>query len=125
MESSPDAVKAKRIAVFLERLRVARPAASHDEAFQLVADVLNGVEDEMTSIPFDPDYPDDGRMYPARLDSMRVAPDRPDVKRYRHKGHSTLVGDNGAIDIKDHRTGSIIFSKPGSDGRTIADGGRP
>jgi hypothetical protein len=41
------------------------------------------------------------------------------VTRYRSKGHSTLIGDNGAIAIKDHTSGAIIFSKPGADGRAI------
>jgi hypothetical protein len=45
--------------------------------------------------------------------------DRSDVVRYRSKMHSVLIGDNGAIQIIDHRAGGIVFEKPGADGRVI------
>ncbi len=64
MSDGPDARKAERFAEFLRRLHAAPAAASFDEAFQQLGDILNTVEDEMTSIPFDPaNWQSDSRMY--------------------------------------------------------------
>jgi hypothetical protein len=40
------------------------------------------------------------------------------VTRYRSRGHNTLIGDNGAIEIRSI-AGSLILFKPGADGRVI------
>lgn len=120
MPKNPDASRGERIREFFRRLAAAPPAADHDEAMRQVADILNGVEDEMTSIPFDPDFPlNDGRMDPPLPDSKRAVPGRADVSRYRSKGHSTLIGDQGAIRIIDHGSGGVVFDKPGADGESI------
>ena len=58
-------------------------------------------------------------MYPPQPDSKKAVPGRPDVIRYRSKRHSTLIGDNGAIQIIDHAAGAVVFDKPGADGHTI------
>jgi hypothetical protein len=85
-----------------------------------VSDILNRVEDEMTAIPYDPTFPlNDGRMYPPQSDSKGAVSGRADVIRYRSKGHSTLIGDNGAIRIIDHSSGAVAFDKPRADGHTI------
>ena len=119
MTVGPDATKAERLAEFLRRLAIAPAASSHDEAFCQVGDILNAVEDELTSIPFDPaNWQADGRMYPPQPDSVRAVPGRPDVRRYRSRSHSTLIGDGGAIEIRDLKGASIV-SKPGADGRAI------
>jgi hypothetical protein len=119
MGARKDATKAERLAEFLRRLGAAPAAADANEAFRQLADILDGVEDEMTSIPFDPaNWQNDGRMYPPQPDSLRAVPGRPDVRRFRSKGHNTLVGDNGAIEIRD-LSGRPVLSKPGADGRTI------
>ena len=87
---------------------------------QQVADILNRVEDEMSSIPFDPDFPlNAGRMVPPRSDSKRAVPGQAGVIRYRNQGHSTLIGENGAIRIVDHASGDVVFDKPGDNGRCI------
>jgi hypothetical protein len=120
MTRTPDASRGERIQEFFRRLSAAPPASDHDEALRQVADILNGVEDEMTSIPYDPTFPlNDGRMYPPQPDSRRLVPGRTDVIRYRSKRHSTLIGDSGAIRIIDHASGDVVFDKPGADGRTI------
>ncbi|WP_406693933.1 hypothetical protein V5E97_23115 [Singulisphaera sp. Ch08] len=72
----------------------------------------------MTDIPNIPaNWMTDGRMYPPQMDSLRKS-DRNDVKRFVSKGHSILIGDNGAIQIKLH-SGVVIFAKSGANGREI------
>jgi hypothetical protein len=116
-------MKAERFATFLERLRVAQPAGTHDEAFDLIASLLNAVEDEMTSIPFNPPtWQTDGRMYPPQADAVRDVPLFPSVKRYRSLVHNTFIGANGAIEIAlppPVDGGQTIFSKNGIDGKPV------
>jgi hypothetical protein len=119
MDDIPNATKAERFAEFLRRLEAAAPATTFDEAFRQLSDILNAVENEMTSIPFDPaNWQNDGRMYPPQLDNLRVVAGRSDVRRFRSKAHNTLIGDNGAIEIRD-LSGRAIFAKAGADGRTV------
>ncbi len=121
-----DSSRSERIKEFFRRLSAAPAASDHDEAMQQVSDILSRVEDEMTSIPFDPDFPvNDGRMDPPRSDSKRAVLGRAHVSRYRSKGHSTLIGDNGAIQIIDHASGDVVLDKPGADGEAIGQGARP
>jgi hypothetical protein len=118
MTEPPDASRSERLEEFFRRLAAAPPAADHDEAIKQVADTLNQVEDELTSIPYDPTFPlNDGRMYPPQPDSKKAVSGRPDLTRYRSKGHSTIIGDNGAIRIIAHATGEVVFEKPGPTAR--------
>ena len=79
---------------------------------------LDSVEDELTSVPFDPSqWRNDGRMYPFQDDSM-LAPDNPFIAAFRSRHHRTYIGVNGAIEIRD-KTDAVIFSKAGVDSRTI------
>jgi hypothetical protein len=114
-----NATKPDRVAEFLRRLGAAPAANDFDQAYTQLCDILNAVEDEMTSIPFDPDnWQTDGRLYPPQMDNIRMVPDRPDVRRFRSKGHSTLIGNNGAIEIRS-ASGQVVLSKPGADGRLL------
>ncbi len=111
--------KPERFQEFLDRLRKSSPASSHDEAFSLLSDTLNQVEDEFTNIPFQPEHwQTDGRMYPPEEDNARDVEGRSDVIRYRHKAHNTFIRDNGAIKIQDV-DGKVLFEKLGSDGRGV------
>ena len=119
MAHSRDVTKVERFAEFLRRLDLAKSASSFDEAYKQLCEILNGVEDEMTTIPFDPaNWRNDGRMYPPQLDNLRHLPGRVDVGRFRSKGHQTLIGENGAIEIR-AISGKVLLSKAGSDGKTI------
>ncbi len=114
----------QRIAVFLDRLGSAAHAASHDEAFELLKRTLTAVEDEFSGVPEDPDnHLDDGRLYPPQEDSRRKVPGRPDLIRYRSKGHNTWIGSNGAIRIEElpGKSGGprCCLDKPGQDGQTV------
>ncbi len=57
----------------------------------------------------------DGRMYPPRADNARDVENRPDLVRYRSRGHNTLIRENGAIEIRDLQN-NVLLSKPGSSG---------
>jgi hypothetical protein len=115
----PHPPKGERFAEFLRRLGAAPPASSFDEAYRQVCEILNGVEDDLTSIPFDPpNWMKDGRLDPPQMDNLRDDPSRPGVKQLRNRRHVTLIGDNGAIEIQDS-LGRAIFAKPGADGRVI------
>ena len=61
-------------------------------------------------------------MYPLQPDSARVVPGRSDVTRFRSRAHNTLIGDNGAIEIRD-LSGRPILTKAGTDGRMISEQG--
>jgi hypothetical protein len=111
----------ERLQVFYERLSVLPAFGSFDEAWVELARVLTEVEDEMSGVPCNPDpvnAPDDGRMYPPHVD-YRVASECPLVQIFRHKGHRTHFGTNGAILIT--AKGIAVFEKAGRDQRTVSD----
>jgi hypothetical protein len=69
--------------VICYRMRIAPPASDHDQAMQLMAEMLNGVEDEFSGVPYNPSEPgNDGRMYPPD-------PRFPARLVYRQRGHVT------------------------------------
>ena len=87
---------------------------------------MNQIEDELTSIPFNPQtWEIDGRMYPPQEDNVRAEEGFPGVFRLRSRGHSTFIASNGAIEIRRSRKtgkqgdeGSFV-SKPGADGKGV------
>jgi hypothetical protein len=122
--NSPEPSKRVRFQEFLLRLESAPPAGSFDEAYLQICTILNAVEDELTSIPNNPEtWQTDGRMYPPQMDNMRDVPDRPAVKRFRSRAHNTYIGTNGAIEIRsvDASGEQVLFSKPGADGKRLND----
>jgi hypothetical protein len=112
--------KEERFAEFLRRLALLPRARNISEAREQLERTLNQVEDEMTGIAYDPtQWQSDGRMYPPQDDSLRLTRN-PAVLCFRSKGHRTYIAQGGAIEI--HEVfGKVVFSKSGSDGKTIAD----
>jgi hypothetical protein len=124
MEEAQKLSQPERVAEFLKRLGEAGPAASREEAFRLVVDTLNGVEDQFSGVAPDPDrHLTDGRLYPPQEDSRRDVLGRDDVVRYRSRGHNTWIANNGAIRIeqigKNDEPSVCCLDKPGADDRTV------
>ncbi|MEE8517781.1 MAG: hypothetical protein V3S98_01490 [Dehalococcoidia bacterium] len=114
-----DLSKEARLHEFYSRLRDAPASGTRDEAFRLLEEMLNEVEDELTAIPFDPtNWQNDGRLYPPQKDSMRDVQDHPTVKRFRTRGHNSFIGANGAIEIQ-RVGGAVEFTKVGRDGKGL------
>jgi hypothetical protein len=117
----PERDHRERLQEFFRRLMTERAASSEPEALKQIEDTLNGVEDEMTSIPFNPKTRgDDGRMYAPQRDARRPT-DRHDVARYRTRGHNIFVRQSGAIEIRTVKGARIEFDKPGADGRRVTE----
>lgn len=111
--------KCERFAIFVERLLATAPVDGAQEAYVLLGQTLNAVEDEFTDIAFDPsNWKADGRMYPPQADSARDVAGRSELTRYRSKAHNTYISANGAIRI-DSLNGDVVLSKPGSDGNEV------
>jgi hypothetical protein len=111
--------KPVRLAEFFRRLESAPAASDADEAYALVCGTMNAVEDELTGIPHDPSqWMIDGRMYPPQTDQLKTVKGRPELRRYVSVGHGTIIGPNGAIQIR-LKDGTVVFEKPGADGVSI------
>lgn len=109
----------ERFEEFVRRMQAAHDVASVTSALMLLGETLSAVEDEMTDIPNEPaNWQNDGRMYPPQADNAREVENRPDLVRYRSRGHNTLIRDNGAIEIRDLH-GNVLPSKPGQDGHGV------
>jgi hypothetical protein len=115
--------KGERLAIFLKRLGALPTASTAREAIDQLAETLNAVEDEFSGIPFAPETRGmDGRMYPVQMDNARRL-DEFQATRLRSKGHHTLVGDDGSIEIREaFGEKRIILTKPGADGRSMTNG---
>ncbi len=114
--------KEDRLEEFLRRLGYAPAAKMFDEAYSQICNILNEVENEMTSISYQPEnWQSDGRLYPPQIDNMRAVPGRDKVKRFRSLGHNTFIGENGSIEIQAIESNVIIFSKPGEDGKKVSE----
>ncbi|MDP9813913.1 hypothetical protein J2W42_006790 [Rhizobium tibeticum] len=113
--------KQERFTLFVERLVAASAVGTHDEAFELICETLDGVEDEFSGIAANPaTFQTDGRMYPPQPDSARRVPGQQGTIRYRSKAHNTIIGSNGAIRIETigpKRT--IVLEKLGANGEGL------
>lgn len=105
--------KYERLQIFFERLKNHAPAASESEARQILAILLEQVEDEYSGVPAEPESPE--RMYPPLDDNRVPISQSPEIVRYRSKGHRTFIRGDGAILIADLKW-NVIFWKAGSSG---------
>lgn len=113
--------KDERFKILLDRLEALPAAASLTEALDQISNVLNEVENEFTSIPFNPAaWKSDGRMYPPQVDSLRHT-SSPNVKRFRTRAHHVFISVDGAIRIVAVRNRESVFSKYGANGAFISE----
>ena len=103
--------KRERLAKFFERLSTAVPVANQSDAFALIADALNAIENEFAG--------DDDRMFPPSGDFWHPVEGRSDLDLYRQAAHDTIVRNNGAILIRVRKTFAVVFEKPGQDRRKV------
>ena len=106
---------AERLAEVYRRLHDLPAARSSDEAFQMICDTLEHVEDEFSGIPRrdPPPEPDvfDGRMYPPFGDQLtRTATGNITA---RTRGHILEMSTDGTIVIRKKLTREVVFTKPG------------
>lgn len=113
--------KAERLQEYFRRLSNATPAASFDQGYQMLCEIMTRVENELTGLPDDPTrWKEIDRMFPPGMDCMRSIPDSA-VKAFDHLRHVTYIASNGAIEIRKRRSIETKFSKRGSDGRSVVD----
>jgi hypothetical protein len=118
-EASMEISKRRRLDEVYRRLKTAPDAASADEAFRQMSNVINEVEDQLTPTPYNPaDWRSDGRIYPPQADNVHPVPEHPHVSRFRASKHNVFIGANGAIEIQ-ATDGSKEFEKAGADGRYV------
>ncbi len=111
-----------RLQEFFVRLGRFPPFTSFEEAYGRLVSTLEIVEDELTGIPNNPqNWKADGRLYPPQRDNWFEIPGHPGLTRMRTKAHNVYIASNGAIEIRMVRTGTVIFSKAGSDGKKVWD----
>ena len=112
--------KYARLEIFYARLREAAPAQSHDEAYALLCDTLNAVEDEFSGVPNNPtNWKTDGRLYPPQKDRVYAVSGFPEVLRYNSFKHDTYISSNGAIEVKIISTSEVQFTKAGANGKGV------
>ena len=118
--------KAQRLQEVYRRLAQAPASGTFAEMREQLTDVLNAVEDQLTGIPYDPRYWDtDGRLYPVQDDNVYDVEGNPRVRLLRARRSLIYISDNGAIEIQDVISGTVEFSKPGSDGRGVWELAQP
>ena len=104
----------ERLKIFFERLLLAPPCASAEEAIRLVCHLIEEVENEFCPIPrtaTPPKIPT-GRMYPPQADSMRHM--NSGHIRARTAGHVILCAPDGSIRIENSRKRLVEIVKPGA-----------
>ncbi|HLL89997.1 MAG TPA: hypothetical protein VK324_11910 [Tepidisphaeraceae bacterium] len=111
-----------RLREFFTRLDAAPAARSFDEGFGQIWRLLNEVEDELSGVAYNSTtLGRDGRLYPPMWDNTMRPPDRPEVWHLRSKNHVSLVGTNGAIEIRSIVPDERVYEKPGDDGLRAGD----
>ena len=113
--------KFDRLQLFFDQLNAAPTAGTEAEAFDLVCQLLNRVEDQHSGVPANPtSWEADGRLYPPQPDKRKSFAPRATIIRYRSRDHYLWIEANGAILITDiDYPPKIMLSKAGADGRSI------
>ena len=111
----------ERVDIFLQRLELAPPVSSPEEAIALMRAILEAVEDEFSGVVRNPDpswtLSKDGRMYPPKKEYIH--PDGHDgAKIAETSGHLIKLGADGSIIILHKNSDGIVdrteLMKPGA-----------
>jgi hypothetical protein len=110
--------KKERLSIIFESLIAAPRPSNFDEAWKLLHNTFNEIEDRLSGVPFNPsDWKNDGRLYPPEFDSELQCALK-GVRMFRARRHRIYIAANGAILI-----GSVIDPRdipmdiPGKDGK--------
>jgi hypothetical protein len=88
----------------------------------VLVSTLEEIEDEFTGIENNPEnWKFDGRLYPPQRDHWSSDAGYPHITRMRTRGHYILIAANGAMEIEEIKTGVVVLSKAGLDGRKVWD----
>ncbi|MFC9435668.1 hypothetical protein [Nocardia sp. NPDC057030] len=103
----------QRLDALYQRLGQTPPARTADEALAQLSSTLDGVEDDYSGVPRNPNpgLAWDGRMYPPRADNITRNPGGSIFART--KGSDINIGANGSIEIISRSTGAVEYFKPG------------
>lgn len=112
--------RAERFGLFVARLSAGAANANREAAKRFIDDTLNAVEDEHSGVPYNPaTWRTDGRFYPVQDDNAEALESHPDVFVYTSRKHETFIRENGAFEIREHKTGLVVVALPGADGRGV------
>src|ERR1051325_3606880 len=106
----------ERLRVFYDRLRRTPPARNAEEAFRLICQTPEEVEEELCAVPkqIPPPKSFNGRMYLPQPDNVTVAEDKSLWVKTRH--HRIMIKSNGPFVIfreMPHNTFLTEFQKEG------------
>lgn len=112
--STPQLTVPERLALVYQRLDEFAPAASADEAFQRLCDVLDAVEDEYSGVERNPNpgLKFDGRMYPPRSDF--ITRDADGGIHAMTKGNKIHAAADGTLSISSRRTDQEVYRRAGA-----------
>jgi hypothetical protein len=113
------ASKKLRVEKIFNLINTANPTNNLQSAWALVHDSVKNIEDTETSIPYDwRNYGASERMYFPSLDNWGFSPISNEGKAIDLISHVVALYPNGCICIKSKKDGTVLLSKPGSDGNT-------
>jgi hypothetical protein len=108
--------KQHRMQEIYRRLAEAPAAGTFVEMRDRLANIVNAVEDQLTSIPYDPEsWQNDGRIYPVQDDNVFDVAGHSRVTLLRARKNLVYIGDNGSIEVR-NASGEVVIHKPGRDG---------
>jgi hypothetical protein len=106
----------ERLQEYYRRLKESPPASSATEGLELVINLLNEVEDELSGLPRTDPPPSpgkpDGRMYPPLADYTARNSDGSILART--KAHSINISADGSIQILNRRSQQVELEKTGA-----------
>lgn len=116
--------KPERLALCMKKLEESEPVSNMEDAYELLCNSMNSIEDTHSGVPYDPgNYIDDGRLYPPLKDNRFSIQGREDVVRYRSRGHNIFLSSEGGIKIQTsgkHGQGIVVYlNKPGKSGKYV------